>query len=530
MTDAKHLPGSSASSALSTALSTPEIPWFLGQADVAVSDGSLDSIEVERPFDGGLLGRVPQSSDVDVERAFAAARNAQIGWAALPLRQRRQVARRFSSLLLRHQDELLDLVQLETGKSRTDAFEEVIDASLWANYVYHNAEKHLRAERHRGALPGLTRTHTHRVPKGIVGVITPWNYPLTLPATDALPALIAGNAVVLKPDSATPYSAVAVAALLRQAGLPPGLLQVVIGPGARVGEAVVAQADFVMFTGSSATGSRIAEVCGRRLVGFSGELGGKNPLLVLADTDPDTAAEGAVQACFSNAGQLCISAERVFVATEVWDSFVQSFTKRVQDLKLAPSYGWQSDVGSLIGPAQLARVSAHVDEARELGAKVLVGGTARPDLGPYFFEPTVLTGVTPAMHVYGEETFGPVVSLYRVDSESEAVRQANASPYGLNASVWSRRRGKAVAPRVRAGTVNVNDGYAAAWGSYGAPMGGMGISGVGRRHGAEGLQKYTEPQTIALQRGLRIAGPAGFDKQTWAQIMRTGAKALRYLP
>jgi len=492
----------------------------------ALAVGGGEPFEVRCPWDDAPLGRVPASGPDDVAAAVAAARETQREWAARPVRERAAIVGRVARLVWSRADALMDLVQLESGKSRLDAFEELADVALnAAHYARHGASS-LRARRRGGAVPGLTRTAEHRRPKGVVGIISPWNYPLTLAVSDAMPALIAGNAVVLKPDSQTPLTALAGLELLRDAGVPAGVMQVVAGAGREVGPPLVGAVDYLMFTGSTDTGRMLAARCGERLIGCSMELGGKNPMLVLADADPERAAAGAVRACFANAGQLCVSIERVYVADGVYDAFVDAFVRRTRAMTLGTGRGWEVDMGTLASPAQLARVSAHVDDAVARGATVLAGGRARPDLGPSVYEPTVLAGVTEAMALAREETFGPVVAITRVASDDEAVARANDSRYGLNASVWSRRRGGAVAARVEAGTVNVNEGYAAAWGSLGAPMGGWKDSGLGRRHGAEGILKYTESQTIARQRGVVIAPFDGITNGAFARAMTVAVRAL----
>jgi succinate-semialdehyde dehydrogenase/glutarate-semialdehyde dehydrogenase len=275
----------------------------------------------------------------------------------------------------------------------------------------------------------------------------------------------------------------------------------------------------------------IAEQCGRRLIGFSAELGGKNPMLVLADADVRRAAEGAMWACFSNSGQLCISVERMFVEDAIYDRFVPAFVERVERMRLAPGLGWHAEMGSLVSEQQLATVTAHVADAVAKGARVLTGGQPRPDLGPLFYEPTLLDGVTDDMTLGREETFGPVVAVYRVADADEAVARANDSSYGLNASVWSSAgRGAEVAARLRVGIVNVNEGYAAAWASHDAPMGGVKDSGVGRRHGREGILKYTEPQTIAVQRLLPVGPVRGVPYATYTRVLNVGLRVLRRLP
>jgi succinate-semialdehyde dehydrogenase/glutarate-semialdehyde dehydrogenase len=366
----------------------------------------------------------------------------------------------------------------------------------------------------------------------VVGVIAPWNYPLSLAITDSIPALLAGNAVVLKPDSQTPFTALWAVQLLIEAGLPRDLCQVVTGAGAELGSAIIAGVDYLTFTGSTATGRTVARQAAERLIGCSLELGGKNPMLVLDDANLRMAVEGAVLGCFASAGQLCVSIERIFVHQHLYDAFLQRFAARTRELRLGAGFGYDIDMGSLVGPKQLATVKQHVDDALAKGATVRAGGQARPDLGPYFYEPTILTGVTPEMAIYDEETFGPVVAVYPVGSDDEAIARANASCYGLNASVWTRdrARGHAVARRLHAGTVNVNEAYAAAWGSVDAPMGGVKASGLGRRHGAEGIRKYTEPQTVAVQRLHPIAAPRGFPNRLYAQAMLGYLWAIRRIP
>ncbi len=483
------------------------------------------------PMTGAPIGVFPLSSVRDVDAAFAAARARQPGWAARSVAERRRVLLRFHDLVLDHRDDLLDAVQLEAGKARLHAFEEVADVALVARHYGRAAGSYLRPRRRVGALPLLTSAREQHLPRGVVGVVSPWNYPLSLAAGDALPALVAGNGVVLRPDLQGSLSALLVARLLAEAGLPDGLLQVVLGDGAVVGRAVVDRADYVCFTGSTATGREVARSAARRLVGASLELGGKNSLYVAADADLDRAVRGAVRGCFSSAGQLCVSAERVIVHEAVADEFERRFLRAVRRITVSTDLAWGADMGSLVSRAQLDRVTAHVEDARRKGARVLAGGRARPDIGPYVYEPTVLAGVTAAMDCRDEETFGPVAALYRVPDDEAAIRLANDTEYGLNASVWTRdtRRGRALAGRIRAGTVNVNEAYAAAWASVAAPMGGMKASGLSRRHGAEGLLKYTESQTVAVQRLLPLAPPPGVEDRRWAGAMTSALRALRAL-
>ncbi|MET9926570.1 MULTISPECIES: succinic semialdehyde dehydrogenase [unclassified Streptomyces] len=505
-------------------------PALLRRLTAQVSAGP-DAVRVttSAPYTGIPLAGLPVSTPDDVEAAFARARIAQRTWAATPLSERKRVLLRYHDLVLARQDEALDLMQAENGKTRRDAFLEVADIGIVSRYYARNAAKYLSPKRRRGAIPLLTHTTELRHPKGVVTVISPWNYPLSMAAGDTIAALMAGNAVVQKPDTQTALTALWSMDLMYEAGLPQDVWQMVIGRGSSVGGPLMDNADYMMFTGSTASGREIAAKAGRRLIGASLELGGKNPMIVLADADIEKAAEGAVAACFPSAGQLCVSVERLYVAESIRDEFTAAFTARAKRLKIGAAYDYSMDVGSLTTDAQLRTVTEHVDDAVAKGATVLAGGTARPDLGPLFYEPTVLTDVTPDMTLYDHETFGPVVSVYTYRDENEAVALANATSYGLNAGVWSRdgARGRAVAARVHAGTVNVNEAFAAAWGSVDAPMGGMGDSGLGRRHGADGILKYTEPQTVAHQRIQGFTPPARISPETWAALLTGALKFLK---
>ncbi|MFC1417110.1 succinic semialdehyde dehydrogenase [Streptacidiphilus cavernicola] len=507
-------------------------PGLVARLVRGIAAGAGASLAQSRdPFTGAVLAEIPESTPEDVAAAFGRARAAQAAWALRPVRERAAVLLRFHDLVFAAQAELLDLVQAETGKARAHAFEEVSAAALEARHYGRAAAKYLRGRRRGGVYPVLTQVREVRRPKGVVGQISPWNYPLALFVGDAVPAFAAGNAVVTKPDSQTALTALRARELMVEAGLPAELWQIVIGEGPVIGPEVVAHADYVSFTGSTRTGRDVAQRAAARLIGASMELGGKNAMLVLADADLDKAAEGAVRACFSSAGQLCISIERLYVAREVADAFLEKFAARTRAMRLGNTLAWGADMGSLVAQRQLDTVVRHVEEAVKNGATVLAGGQARPDLGPLFFEPTILDGVDQSSAVCTEETFGPVVSVYRFDSEDEAVERANGTPYGLNSSVWSRsaRHGAAVALRLHSGTVNVNEGYAPAYASVAAPMGGMGDSGIGRRHGSEGILKYTEPQTVAVQKLISMAPSFGMDDEAYAKFQTRALAAMKAL-
>ncbi|MBD3008730.1 MULTISPECIES: succinic semialdehyde dehydrogenase [unclassified Streptomyces] len=484
------------------------------------------------PFTGEVLAAaLPESTPEDVATAFENARAAQRAWAATPVRRRAAVLLRFHDLLLRRQPEILDLIQLETGKTRLHAQEEIQGVAIVARHYGRKAPAYLRPKGHLGAVPTLTKVTELRQPRGVVGLIAPWNYPLQLSVGDAIPAFVAGNAVVMKPDTETALSALWARELMVEAGLPAGVWQVVIGDGPVVGPAVVERADYVAFTGSTRTGREVAQAAAARLVGCSLELGGKNAMLVLRDADLARAVDGAVRGSFASAGQLCISMERLYVHESIADDFLERFVARTKAMRLGTALAYGAEMGSLVSERQLETVTRHVDEAVSKGATVLAGGRARPDIGPYFYEPTILDGVEPPMAVCTEETFGPVVSVYRFRDEGEAIERANATSYGLNASVWTKdaRRGRAIATRLRAGTVNLNESYAAAFGSVASPMGGMGDSGLGRRHGSEGILRFTEPQTVAQQRLMPLGPAFGMTDEKYADFMTRSLRALKAL-
>jgi len=498
---------------------------------ITLVPGAHREIAVHAPATGVLLGTIPAATESDVVLAVDRARAAQPAWAARSFDERARILLRFHDLLLARQEQVLDLIQWENGKARAHAFEEVLDTAIVARHYALEAERILAPRRRKGALPLLTRTWELRSPIGVAGFISPWNYPLSLALTDALPALMAGNGAVLKPDHQTTFTALWALDLLLEAGLPPDVCCLVTGEGPVVGPHVIDRVDYLMYTGSTRTGRIVASHAASRLIGYSLELGGKNPMLVLADADLDAAAAGAVRGAFVGAGQVCVSIERIYVHQSVAARFLDRFTERTRALKLGAALDYSFDVGSLTSARQVATVEAHVRDAVEKGAVVAAGGRARPDLGPYFYEPTILTGVRPEMLAFSEETFGPVVAVYPFASEEEAIESANATRYGLNASVWTRdtRHGMRVASRIRAGSVNVNEVYAAAWGSVDSPIGGMKESGLGRRHGAEGILKFTEAQTVAIERLHPIAPPRGLSTGGYARWMTRMLRILRRL-
>ena len=487
--------------------------------------GSLasgDCTVVRSPFVEDALGAVGNGTEADVDEAFRIARSAQKDWAAKPVADRVKAMEQFHKSVVKRQDLLADLVQLETGKDRTAAFDEVLDVLNNARYYANNAAGFLSTKRRAGAFPVITSTREQRFPKGVVGQISPWNYPLALGVSDAIPALLAGNAVVAKPDSTTPFSAIIAKKLLTNAGLPHDVFQIVTGSGKVVGQAIAQQCDYLMFTGSTATGKLLGKVVGERLVGYSAELGGKNPMIIAPDADIEAHIDTIATACFSNSGQLCVSIERIYVPDEVFDRFIGAFSEATKRIKLGSGLNWNYQMGSLINQNQLDTVQRFVDDAVAKGATVVSGGTPRPDLGPFFFEPTVLTDVSEDADLLTQEVFGPVVYVQRVADTEEAIRLANSTNYGLNASVFGAPdTAWEIAEQVHAGGVTINDGYAATWASVSTPLGGVKESGVARRHGAEGLTKYTEVKNISQQRIMPMRGPKQMPRRYYGELMTT---------
>ena len=490
-------------------------------------------IDVLAPFTEEVLASVPAATKVDALAAVSRARSAQAGWARTPISDRTAILTRFHDLLIDHADEAMDVVQAEGGKARVPAFEEVFDTVATTRYYVNTGPALLRRQRRATSLPGFTQTWEYRHPHGVVGNICPWNFPFTLAISDIVAAVLAGNAVVIKPDEKTPFSTLFGVDLLYRAGLPPDVVQVVTGYGEEIGSTIVENVDFLMFTGSTEVGRIVAEQAAKRLVGSSMELGGKNAALVLADADFDVTIPGLSRAVFANGGQLCIAMERLYVDERIREEFTKKFVDHVRRLELTARFDFSSAMSSMIDRDHVEKVHSHVEDAVENGAAILAGGKPRPDVGPLFYEPTVLEGVDDTMELCRAETFGPVVSIYGFDTVDEAIRLANDSHLGLNFSVWTRdtRRGVDIASRLEAGTVGVNDGYAATWSSYDAPMGGMKNSGMGRRHGSEGLLKYTESQTVSLQRVIpAFAPPPGLTYERYLKVLKPALKLLRRLP
>lgn len=505
-----------------------EIDRIIGH--IVASPDALRSTQ-HSPLDLQPTVDIPHSSEADVEWAFGEARAAQPSWAATPLQERLAIIRRFHDLVLDERAALCDAVQWENGKARTSAMDEVLDIANVCRYYTETATDLLGSVKRRGVFPLLTKVREERHPIGVIGVISPWNYPLTLAVTDLIPAIIAGNTVVLKPDLQTMATALMAVDLLYEAGLPKQVIRVVAGEGPVVGDYVTERADYIMFTGSTRVGRHVAARAGQRLVGCSLELGGKNSCVVLPDAKLDVAVDVAVRGAFVNAGQLCIGTERILVPAQREQEFVDAFVEAVERLALGSVIGWGSEMGPLISSTQLQRTQEHVADAVAKGATVLTGGVARPDLGPLMYAPTVLTSISDDMLVCKTETFGPVCTIYTYKSEAELIERVNDTEYGLSAAIVSSdpSKARALASKLRVGAVNINEPFGAAYASVDVPMGGMRTSGIGRRHGADGLLKYTEPQAVAEQATWFPLAPGRFDDEQWAVIATRALRIMKLL-
>src|SRR5271169_4235358 len=445
------------------------------------------------PATGEVTRELDCASEGEVEAAVARARSAQAPWAELGLRRRIAVIREFQGKLYAKKSEIAAAITREVGKPLVEALvTEVLVVLDAARFLIDNAWGLLRDEPvpHGNLVTKLKSGWLVREPHGVIGIISPWNYPFSIPATETLAALVAGNAVVLKPSELTPLVALELASLLHAAGVPKDVFQVVVGEGAAGAALLHSPIDKLVFTGSVATGKRIAAAAAERLLPVVLELGGKDPMLVLDDADVDVASSAAVWGAFVNAGQACLSVERCYVHRSLYEEFLRACVEKTNKLRVGHGLDRETDVGPMIHERQLRIVEAHVEDAVARGARVLIGGSRLPELGQNFYKPTVLADVTHEMRIMREETFGPVLPVMAFDSDDEAVRLANDSEYGLAASVWTRdrERGERLARRIQAVTVMVND-VVSCFGISEAPHGGVKSSGVGRSHGRFGLEE-----------------------------------------
>ena len=468
------------------------------------TNGRADEIVVENPATGQTIGTVPRMDGAQVAELVAKARAAQPAWEALGFEGRARILRRAQKWVLDNSERIIGTIVSETGKTHEDALlAEVGYAASAFGFWAKNAPEYLADEKIKSAsvfVKGRRLVSRYQA-LGVVGVIGPWNFPLTNSFGDCIPALAAGNAAVLKPSQTTPLTSLLMAEMLEECELPKDVFAVATGDG-QTGAELIDHVDFVMFTGSTETGKKVMERASKTLTPVGLELGGKDPMIVLADADLERAANVAASSSMNNGGQVCISIERVYVEAPVYDEFVTKVAAKVRALRQAdPAAGpGKVDVGAVIFPPQIDIVDAHVKDAVAKGARVLAGGGPGPGPGR-FYQPTVLADADHTMECMTEETFGPTLPIMKVGDAEEAIRLANESPYGLAASVFSKntKRGEAVARRVQAGAVCVNDAQI----NYFAlelPMGGWKASGLGSRHGREGIRKYCAQQTLLVTR------------------------------
>jgi acyl-CoA reductase-like NAD-dependent aldehyde dehydrogenase len=467
-----------------------------------------EEIAVENPATGQIAGTVPDLGAAAVAEMARRARIAQPAWEAYGFQGRGRILLRAQKWVMDNAEKIIETIVSETGKTFEDAsLAEISYAGNAFGFWAKNAPEYLADERVKSGqllVKGKKLTLRHR-PLGLIGVIGPWNYPLTNSFGDCIPALAAGNAVILKPSEVTPLTSLLIAEGLRECGLPDDVLQIATGRG-ETGAALVEEVDMIMFTGSTRTGRKVAQAAAQRLIPASLELGGKDPMIVLSDADLERAANFATYYSMQNAGQTCISIERVYVEEPAYDEFVAKVSDKVRALRVgAPRGPGSVEVGAITFPPQLETIEAHVADAIDKGARVLTGGHAVSEGAGRFYEPTVLVEVDHTMKCMTEETFGPTLPIMKVADAEEAVRLANDSPYGLGASVFSRdtERGEQIARRLEVGAANVNDALI----NYTVlelPMGGAKASGLGSRHGAGGIRKYCSQQAIVVTPRLAL--------------------------
>ncbi|MBV8759944.1 MAG: aldehyde dehydrogenase family protein [Deltaproteobacteria bacterium] len=460
---------------------------------MATATQSTDRLSSTNPATGEVIGTVPIMTAAEVDAAVARARVAAETWSTRSFAARTEELVAFRKAIAAEATEIADLLHRENGKPELEALTEVMMALGHVQHATAIAEKAMAPRKVGAGILANFRASISYHPLGVIGVIGPWNYPLFTPMGSIAYALAAGNAVVWKPSELTPLVALEIERIAKRTFALPDLLQVVTGAGATGAALAKAAVDKIAFTGSAATGKRVMQAASERLTPVLLELGGKDPMIVDADADIAKAAEAAVYGALTNAGQACISVERVYVNEAVHDQFVEEVVRQVRDLKVG---GDDGHLGAMTSPAQVTIVRDHLEDAVAKGAKVLTGG---PDaIAGNYIQPTVLTNVDHRMKVMTEETFGPVLPIAKVRSVDEAVKLANDSNYGLGSSVFAGKAARAIADRLRAGMTSVNSVMAFA-GIPTLPFGGIGDSGFGRIHGEEGIREFTRIKSTAEQ-------------------------------
>jgi len=459
-------------------------------------NGAHESITVFNPVTNEEIGAVPLMTADDVRDAVQRARAAQPMWQAMGVHERARLIRNWKNAIWKDQKNGMAIIRRETGKTDAGAFVElaIMDASV--DYMVSRAPGVLRTQFRSPLFPLIHWAKVTYKPYGVIGFITPWNYPFFNALCDLVAALVMGNTVILKPSEITPFTSYYAIEMMHRIGIPRDVVQVVTGDG-RTGAALIDQVDFISFTGSTANGKKVALRAAERLIPFTLELGGKDPVIVLNDANLDAAVTGTLRGALENAGQACVSVERVYVESGIYEAFVQKTVEYANQLVIGSGDGFDVHMGSLTNERELLRAEEHISEAVAKGAKVLYGGKRRPDLGALFFEPTVLVDVDHTMKVMTEETFGPILPIMKVKDAEDAIRLANDSDYGLSACIYTSdlRRGERLARQIEAGDVSINRPQLV-FGTPSLPMGGEKNSGVGRRNGKEGLLRFVKTQSI----------------------------------
>jgi succinate-semialdehyde dehydrogenase/glutarate-semialdehyde dehydrogenase len=476
------------------------------------------------PATGETLRELDCATEGEVRESVARARAAQPAWFKRGVHVRIAALRNFQRLLHERKTEVAQLITREAGKPYVEALTTEVLVVLDAARFYIDHGYHLLRDeplQHGNLAMKTKRGYVVREPYGVIGIVSPWNYPFSIPATETLAALVAGNTVVVKPSELTSLVVLELASLLHRAGVPEDVFQVAVGDGATGAALVDSAIDKLVFTGSVPTGKRIAQNAAARLLPVVLELGGKDPMIVLEDADIDVASSGAIWGAFVNAGQTCLSVERCYVQRKIYEPFLEACVEKAKRLHVGNGMDPATDMGPMVNERQLHVVGQHVQDARTRGARVLAGGMRLPEAGPNFYAPTVLADVTHDMRIMRAETFGPVLPIMSFETEDEAIRLANDSEYGLAASIWTRdrSRGEALARRIAAGTVLIND-VVSCFGISEAPHGGIKASGIGRTHGRFGLEEMVRIKYVDCDR------MPGMKKVWWYQY---GARFTRQI-